>query len=323
MTKRWRCRVVLLVLALCTGVAVAEPYPNRPLRIIVPGATAGVLDVNARLVADKLAQSLGQPVLVDNRPGANGIIGVEAAARAAPDGYTLLVASVTHLSINPLLYPSLPYDPARDFVPLTLAARGEPLLIVSPRLPAKTLDELVQHARARPGQVSFGSPGIGSLQHLAGELLQQLAGVKLGHVPYKSQPQTLADLMSGELDVAIEFASIVTPAVESGRVRALAVAGTKRKPSLPEVPTAAEAKLPGFEVVGWNGYLVPAGTPKEIVTRLQREIAAAVKSPDLVERTAKQGSETVASSGEEFAATIAAETRRWAELVRRLEIKLE
>ena len=301
----------------------AETYPSQPIRIIVPAAAGGVLDVVVRRLTDKLSRSLGQPIVVDNRPGANGLIGADAAARAKPDGYTVFFAAVNVLCANPALYSKLPYDPVRDFAPVTLGARGNPILLVSPRLPVKTLAEFIEYAKARPGQVTYGSPAIGSAQHIASKLLEQLAGVDMVHVPYKNQPQVIVDLIGGHIDMAIEFAAVAIPHIKAGKVRALAIVGPRRKPAIPDVPTAAELGLPAFDLASWNGFLVPSGTPPEIVARLNKEIVAALRQPDFVEWIDNNGSDVVASTPDEFASYMKAELVRWSKIVRDAKIQVE
>ncbi len=301
----------------------AQTYPSRPIRIIVPGAAGGVLDVVVRRLSDNLSRSLGQPVVVDNRPGANGFIGAEAAARAKPDGYTVLFVGVNVLCVNPALFQSLPYDPVRDFAPITLGGRGSPILLVNPRLPVKSLSEFIQYAKARPGQVTYGSSGVGSLQHIAAKLLEQLTGVELVHVPYKNQPQVITDLIGGQIDMAIEFASVATPHVQAGKVRALAIVGPHRKPVLPDIPTAAELGLPGFDQTGWNGFLVPTGTPPEIVARLNKEFVAALRQPEFVAWIESLGSEVAPSTPDEFARYIKLELARWSKIVKEAKVQVE
>jgi len=303
--------------------ALAETYPSRPIRIILPAAAGGVLDANARRLTDSLSRSLGQPVIVDNRPGANGFIGAEAAAHAKPDGYTVFFAALNVLCVNPALFGKLPYDPVRDFAPVTLGTGGNPILLVSPRLPVKTLSEFIAYAKARPGQVTYGSPSIGSSQHLTSKLLEQLTGVEMVHVPYKNQPQVMVDLIGGQIDMAIEFASVSVPHIKAGKVRALAIVGPKRKPAIPDLPTAAELGFPAFDLAGWNGFLVPSGTPPEIVARLNKEIVAALRQPEFIAWIDSLGSDTIASTPEEFASHMKAETVRWAKIVNDARIQME
>ena len=312
-----------LIWACLSSQGLAEPYPSQPIRIIVPAAAGGVLDVLIRRLTDKLSRSLGQPIVVDNRPGANGLIGADAAARAKPDGYTVFFAAANVLCVNPALYSKLPYDPVRDFAPVTLGARGNPILLVSPRLPVKTLSEFIAYAKARPGQVTYGSPAIGSAQHIASKLLEQLAGVDMVHVPYKNQPQVIVDLIGGHIDMAIEFAAVAIPHIKAGKVRALAIVGPRRKPAIPDVPTAAELGLPAFDLASWNGFLVPSGTPPEIVARLNKEIVAALRQPDFVEWVDNNGSDVVASTPDEFASYMKAELVRWSKIVKDAKIQVE
>jgi len=315
--------VLLAYTALFCASAFPDNYPSRPVRIIVPGAAGGVSDVNARRVADKLSQSLGQPVIVDNRPGASGNIGADAAAKSKPDGYTLFLASANIVCVNPVVFPKLSYRPVEDFAPITLAARGSPLLVVSPRVPATTLGEFISYARAHPGQITFGSPGIGTPQHIAGELLMKLAGVQMTHVPYKNQPQILTDLIGGQLQAAIEYPSIALPHVTAGQLRALVVVGPNRKPLIPDVPTAAEAGFPAFTQTSWNGYMAPKGTPPEILSRLNKDLVQVIKGKDFSEWLASLGSEAVGSTAEEFAAFIKDECPHWRKIAQEAHIQLE
>jgi tripartite-type tricarboxylate transporter receptor subunit TctC len=301
----------------------AETYPSQPIRIIVPAAAGGVLDVIVRRLTDKLSHSMGQPFVVDNRPGANGLIGADAAARAKPDGYTVFFAAVNVLCVNPALYSKLPYDTVRDFAPVTLGARGNPILLVSPRSPVRTLSEFIAYAKARPGQVTYGSPAIGSAQHIAAKLLEQLAGVDMVHVPYKNQPQIIVDLIGGHIDMAIEFAAVAIPHIRAGKVHALAIVGPRRKPAIPDVPTAAELGLPAFDLASWNGFLVPSGTPPEIVARLNKEIVAALRQADFVEWIDSNGSDVAAGTPEDFASYIKAELVRWSKIVKDAKIQVE
>jgi tripartite-type tricarboxylate transporter receptor subunit TctC len=318
----------LLILPLMLWVSpaatvLAQSYPSHPIRIILPGAAGSLLDVFARRLTDSLSRSLGQPVIVDNRPGANGFIGAEAVARAKPDGYTVLYAAVNVLCINPALFPTLPYDPVRDFAPITLVASGYPILLVNPRLPVETLAEFIEYAKARPGQVTYGSPAVGSVQHVATKLLEQLTGVEMIHVPYKTQPQVMTDLIGGQIDVAIEFPSVAVPQVKAGKVRALAIVGPRRKPSIPDVPTAAELGFPAFEAAGWAGFLVPAGTPPEIVARLNKEMLVALKQPEFLEWVASNGTEAVPSTPEEFASYMKVELTKWSKIVKDAKVQVE
>ena len=317
---------VLVGLSFCTSPIAtvrADTYPSQPIRIIVPAAAGGVLDVNARRLSDTLSRSLGQPVIVDNRPGANGFIGAEAAARAKPDGYTVFLAAVNVLCINPALFAKLPYDPVRDYAPITLLVRGYPILLVTPQLPVKTLPEFIEYARARPGTVTYGSPAIGSPQHIAGELLEQLTGVDMVHIPYKNAPQIMTDLIGGQIDATIDYASVAVPQVKAGKVRALAIVGPQRKPAIPDIPTAAELGLPAFEMPGWAGFLVPAGTSSQIIARLNKEIIAAMQKRDFLDWVASNGSEVLPSTPEEFASYMKTELARWSKIIKDAKVETQ
>ena len=323
-----KLRLAALLWGICLvtiagGEARGETYPTRPVRIIVPAAAGSALDVNARKVADKLSQALGQPVIVDNKPGANGIIGTDLAAKAKPDGYTLLMGSTSTLTINPSLYPSLPYRPLDDFAPITLAVRGSPIVLVNASLPVKTLAEFIDLAKAKPGQLHYGSPGNGSIQHLAGKLLERNAGIDMVHVPYKNQSEIVSDLISGRIEAMIEFGAVAVPLIKAGKLRALAIAGPARKPDLPEVPTAAQAGAQGVEVMGWTGYLAPAGTPAEIIEKLNREIRAAILAADYSSWVASLGSEVVGAPPQAFAQIIRTDLATWNALIRESGVHIE
>lgn len=317
------CASGTLLWGLAIAPAFSEPYPDHPIRIIVPAAAGSVADVFVRRLSDHMSRTVGQPIVVDNRAGANGFIGAEAAARAKPDGYTLVYGAINVLAINPALFSQMPYDPVRDFAPVSLMARGYPILIVNPSLPVKTVSEFIEYARARPGKVTYGSPGVGSVQHVATELLEQLTGVDLVHVPYKNQPQVMTDLIGGQLDAAVEYPSVAVPQIKAGKVRALVIVGPKRKPAIPDVPTAPEVGLPAFQAAGWAGFLVPTGTPREIVEKLNNAIIAALAQPQFLEWIAGNGTEAVPSTPEEFASYIKAETAKWSKVVKDAKVKVE
>ena len=308
---------------LASSFCLADSYPDRSLKIIVAGAAGSTQDINARKVGDKLSRSLGQPVIIDNRPGAAGILGADVTAKSKPDRYTIFMGGSNTICINPVVYSHLPYNAARDFIPVTLAAVGSPLLVIDPSLPVKTLAEFIQYVKQRPGKLSYGSPGVGTPQHLAMELFKRLANIDIVHVPYKSSPQIVTDLMGGQIQATIEFPSVVSSQVLANKIRALAIVGPKRKPIHPDVPTSAEAGMPGLTIVAWNGYFVPAGTPKEIVARLNKDLASAAKSPDYVEWLASLGSESVGNSSAEFAAFIQSENERWRKLVKDANVHIE
>jgi tripartite-type tricarboxylate transporter receptor subunit TctC len=294
----------------------AQAWPSQPLRIVVPFAAGSVADHVARKTAEQMA-ALGQPVVIDNRPGANGIIGTDLAAKSRPDGHTVLLAPVAVLAINPAVYAKLPYQPQRDFTPVTLAARGYPLLLVPQSSPVRTLAELVADAKARPGRLSYGSPGVGSPEHLAMEEFEQRTGSFAVHIPYKIAGDAIADLIAGRLDALIAYSPVAVPHVQSGKLRALAVVGgDQRKPVLPDVPTAAELGMAWFDAAGWNAFVVPAGTPPEVVARLNRELTGALRSAAFRDWLAPFGSEAMPSTPAETASYIAAETERYARIVK-------
>ena len=296
--------------------AQSSTYPNRPIRWIVPLPPGGGADTVARTVANSLSKNLGQQILIDNRAGGGTVIGAELAARAAPDGYTWLLGTATTHAINASLLKKLPYDPLRDFTPVSLVAVLAQVFVVHPSLPARSLKELVALARKRPGEINFASTGNGSANQLAVEMLKSYAKIDMVHVPYKGAAPSMTDLLAGN----IQFMSTTIPPAlahfQSGRLIPLAVANAKRSALLPEVPTTAEAGAPGVEASSWNGLIVPAGTPKEIVTRLHSEIAAIMKQPEVRDRLLNAGVEPVVNTPSEFAAYIDAETARYAKVVK-------
>jgi tripartite-type tricarboxylate transporter receptor subunit TctC len=297
-------------------------YPNRALRIIAPSAPAGAADTVARVIAQRLADRLGQPVTVDARPGAGTVIGTEAAARAAPDGYTLLIA-LPALAINPSIYAKLPYDARRDFTPITQAVSQPNLLVVHPSLPARSVQELLALAKAHPGELVYASSGVGASSHLTIELFLLMTGTRMLHVPYKGPGPGVIDLMAGRVSLMAPSTIATLPHVRSGRLRALAVTTLKRVTGLPDIPTIAEAGVPGYESVSWYGLAAPAGTPKEIIVRLHKETVAILNTPDVKERFARDGTEVVAGTPEQFDAYIRAEIVKWARVVKSAGIKPE
>jgi tripartite-type tricarboxylate transporter receptor subunit TctC len=301
----------------------ADSYPSKPIRLVVPGSAGGGPDIHARKLSDKLSRAFGQPVVVDNRPGASGNIGAELVARAKPDGYTVLFGFESLLAINPALYASLPFDPLKDFAPITRGPMGYPMLLVNPQLPVRNISELVALANARPGQLMYASIGIGTFAHLAGALICARTGTQMLHVPYKNGPQAMTDLMAGQVQVAIEFAPLAQPLVQAGKLRALAILGPARKPLLPDVPTAAEAGLPDLEFRGWGGFLAPAGTPADIVAKLNRELIKAMSEQDYVDYVHDLGSEVATTTPEEFAVFMRAEAAKWAPIVKMSGAKVE
>jgi tripartite-type tricarboxylate transporter receptor subunit TctC len=297
-------------------------YPTKSIRLIVPFAPGGSNDIMARLVGHKFSESLGQQVVVDNRGGASGIIGTDIAAKAAPDGYTLLMMSLT-LAVNPSLFSKLPYDTDRDLTPMTLVASAPLMLVVHPSLPIKTVKDLIAYARTDPGKLAFGSGGPGSTPHLAGEMLKLMAGVQMTHVPYKGGGPALVDLVGGQIQLMLENIPSTLPYAKSGKLRAVAVTSIKRSALVPDLPTLDEAGLKGYEIVGWNGLFAPAGTPRSIVARVHGETSKALGEPDIKSRLAALGAEGIGSGPEEFKAFVQAEIRKWAGVVKDAGLKVE
>jgi len=306
--------VASAALALSSGGAFAQGYPGQPIRFIVPYAAGGGVDIVARAIAPKLSERLGQSVVIDNRGGAGGNIGTELAAKAEPNGYTLVMGAAA-FAINVSLYRKLPFDPLKDFVPISLIAATPNILAVHPAVPAKSVRELIQLARAKPGSLNYASAGNGTTSHLAAELFKTMASINMVHIPYKGTSPAVVALLSGEVAVMLAPALTLLTHIKANKVRGLAVTGTKRSPAFPGLPTVAESGLPGFEARQWYGVLAPAGTPKEIVTRLNSEIVTIVRSPEVTKRFLSDGSEPVGSTPEEFARYIKAEIAKWAKAV--------
>ncbi len=311
---RW-ASVALVLLAAAAPAAAQTDYPTRTVRIVVPAAPGGGTDIVARVLVVHFSKALGQPFFVENKPGAGNTIGIEAVARSAPDGYTLLMVPAT-LALNSVLYKKVPYDPVRDFAPITLAATAPLVLIVNPSVPARALAEFIALAKRQPGKMSYGTAGIGTTPHLCMELLKSMAGIDLVHIPYKGTAPAAADVVSGH--VAAMFAAALTarPLIDSGRVRALAVSGPQRVEALPGVPPVAEAGVPGYAALNWYGLLAPAGTPQPIIARLNAEALRALRSDEMKERLAADGAEPQGSTPEELAALIRSELEKWARITR-------
>jgi len=298
-------RVVLtLAILFYAAQAVAQIYPNKPIRVIVPVPAGGTPDVVARMVTPELANLLGQQFVVDNRGGAGGLIGAELAAKATPDGYTLLISSPGALTILPHLRKTIPYDPLKDFAPISLISVGPFLLIIHPSVPAKTVKELIALAKAEPGKLNYASAGNGVANHLAMELFKSMAGVNITHVPYKGAPQAVTDVLAGHMDMMFNSIPPVLPHIKAGRVRALGGAAARRSPQLPEVPTISEAGVPGYESGNWFGLLAPAKTPKRIIARLNEVLVQVIQAPVTRSRFEAVGSDPVGNSPEEFSAFI-------------------
>jgi tripartite-type tricarboxylate transporter receptor subunit TctC len=295
--------------------AAAQGYPERPVRVIVPLSAGGSADIVGRLLAQKLSERLGQQFVIDNRPGAGSLIGTEIAARAPRDGYTLLLAGSSFTSA-PSLHRKLPYDPVKDFAPITLASNAPGLLVVHPSVPARTVQELIAFARAKPGAINYASPGNGTSPHFAGALFNLMAKVEMVHVPYKGAGPAVAAVVGGQVQAS--FASMLSAITQArqGRLRAIAVTGAKRSPAVPDLPTVAESGLPGFESGSWQGFFAPAGTPAAIRGRLHREISAIVHLPDISAQLAKDGSEPIGSTPAEFAKFVAGELAKYARVAK-------
>ena len=308
--------------ALAAGIAGAQPFPSRAVRFVVPSAPGGGTDITARIVAPKLSELLGQQVVVENRAGAGTMIGGEVVARAAPDGYTLLVG-ISTLAINPAMYRKVPYDALKDFAPISQLVATANLLVTHPSLPVRSVKDLIAFARPRPGQLLFASAGVGTNPHLSVELFQSLAGIKLIHVPYKGSGQGIVDVVAGQVPVMMPSILTGLPHAKSGRLRALGVTGAQRAAGVPDIPTIAEAGVPGYEAVQWFGVLAPAGTPRAIVTRLHGEIVRTLQAGDVRERLLADGADPVGSTPEEFAAFLRTETSKWAKVVKDAAIQPE
>ena len=311
-----RLAALLAATAACAAWAQPQPYPAKPLRMIVPFPPAGSTDLSARAVADKLGQRLGQPVVIENKPGAGGNIGSDLAAKAPADGYTLLVGTVGTHAINASLYSKLPYDNVRDFAPVILLSKVPNVLVVNPDLPARTVQELINLAKAKPNQLTFASSGNGTSIHLSGELFKSMAGVQMQHIPYKGSGPMLIDVMSGQVNLTFDNLSAAIQHIRAGKLRALAVTTAVRAPSLPDIPTIAEAGVPGYDSSSWNAIFVPAGTPRPIVERLNRELDAILKSPETREFFAGQGAESGGGSPEALADFVRSETAKWSKAVK-------
>jgi tripartite-type tricarboxylate transporter receptor subunit TctC len=312
--------LVALACAAAPLVQAQDPWPTKPVRIIVPFAAGGVADALPRIVGEKLAQKWGQPVIVENKVGASGNIGMAEGARAAPDGYTLVLAPAGNLTVNPTLFPNLPFDTHRDLVPVTLLAQSPNVLVVHPSVPAKTFAELVAYAKANPRKLNFASPGDGSGAHLAGELLKLEAGIDAVHVPYKGIAPAVNDLLGGNVQMMFAGISTVLQHIRAGKLLALAIASPKRNPQLPDVPTVAESGFPGFDVTSWYGIVARAGTPPAVVDRIQRDMAEALGSDDVRGKLAGLGLEGVGNTPSAFDALVKVESRKWNDIVKKANI---
>lgn len=295
----------------------AQAYPSRPLRLVVPFPPGGSTDIVARLLGQKMSEALGQPVIVDNRAGAGGIIGADYVAKSPADGHVLLLASSGPIVIAPALQPQLAYDPVRDFAPVAIVATIPTMLVVNDKVPARSVAELTALAKARPGALNFASTGAGATPHLAGEVFKSMAAIDIGHVPYKGSAPAVTDLIGGQVDMMFEQIPAVLPHVRSGKLRALAVGSSRRVAALPDLPTMAESGLAGFDVVSWFGIMAPAGTPAPIVARLHAVLSGAMRLPEVGEKLTSLGAEPQLSTPQAFGQTIATELPKWAEVIRK------
>jgi tripartite-type tricarboxylate transporter receptor subunit TctC len=321
-SKQFVTIATMLAATLVACSAAAQLYPTRPVRLVVAQSAGGNADFVARQYAQRLGERFGKQIVVDNRPGGAGVIGTEIVARAVPDGYTLLIAPTGH-AINPSLYSRLPFHPQRDFAPVSLLATSASVVVVSPQLPVRNIPELIALAKARPGRLHFASSGMAAATHLAGELFNAMAGVEMVHVAYKGAPPALVDLMSGQVEVMFASPPSVMPLVRGGRLRAIATTGPKRAAYLPDVPTASESGLPGYETTIWQALLAPARTSPLVIERLHREVAGIARQPELRERLSADGSEPIGSTPRELADHLAAELARYSKLIKAIGLKVE
>ena len=305
------------------GPVEAQTYPTKPIRIVIPFPPGGTTDILGRIAAQKLSEALGQQVVADNRPGAAGNIGAEQVAKAAPDGYTLITLPGSTLTIHPSLYAKLPFDPLKDFAPITILAAVPNALVVHPSLPVRNVKDLIAFAKSRPGQLNYASTGAGQSTHLSMELFKTMAGVKITHVPYKGSAPAVADLLGGHVPMMFDNMPSALPHVKAGKLRAIAVSTLKRSPVAPDIPTVAESGLPGFEVSVWFSVMAPANTSKEIVDRLHRVLVKALQSADVRERLATQGAEPIGNTPEQFTDQMKRDIVKWAKVVRDANIKLD
>jgi tripartite-type tricarboxylate transporter receptor subunit TctC len=316
-------RIALACVAGLSFSALAQQYPAKPVRMVVPFPAGGPTDIVGRTIGQKLNDTLGQPVIIDNRAGAGGVIGTEHVAKSPPDGYTLLLGSISGLAVAMSLYPNRGYDSLRDFAPVTQAVTVTNILVVHPSLPVKNVRDLLALARAKPGALNYASSGSGTVTHLAGELFKTLGRVNIVHVPFKGGAPALTALMSGEVQMSYENSLIVVPHIKAGKLHALAVTGVQRSKLMPELPTIAEGGLPGYAASGWYGFVVPAAVSKEIVGRLNADIARILRMPDVVERLSGQGAEPVGGTAEQFGAFIRSEIEKWTRLVKTANMKAD
>lgn len=320
MSRRLLCALLLAAVGITP--AFAQPYPSKPIKIVVPYPPGGFNDTLGRTLAAKFSESWGQPAVVENKPGGNTLIGNDFVAKSAPDGHTLLIVAFP-FSVVPSLFKTMPYDTVKDFAPVILAATSPNLLVVHPSLPASSVGELIALAKAKPGSLSYASTGNGSSNHISMELFKSLAGVNIVHIPYKGSGPAVSDLLGGQVQLMFDNTPNVLPQVKAGRLRALGSSGTKRSPLTPEVPTVAEAGVAGYEVMVWFGVVAPAGTPREIISKLNAEVTRILAMPDVRERFLAQGVEPVGSTPEQFGEHIRAQMAKWGKVVQDAGVKAE
>ena len=313
----------LMVAAVTPDFALAQSWPSKPIRLVIAQAPGSATDVISRVVANPLSEALGQPIVIDARPGAGGALGTEVAARSAPDGYTLFMANNSTHGSNPAVYAKLPYDAVKDFAPISFVASVPYVLVVDPKLPVSTLKEFIAYVKARPGKLNYASAGNGSTHHFCGELLKSMTGIDMQHIPYKGSGPGIAGLLGGEVSMMFSNVADIRSQIRAGKVKPLAVTATKRSSMLPDVPTMAEAGLPGFEITSWFGLLAPAGTPGPIIARLNAETARVLGKAEVKATLAAQGLEVAPSSPEQFAAHIKSEIARFTRIARAAGIKAE
>lgn len=314
--------IATAVLAAASTLAAAQ-YPNKPIKLIVPFPPAGSTDISARAVAAKLGERLGQPVVIENRPGAGGNIGSDLAAKSPADGYTLLVGTVGTHAINSSLYSKMPYDHVKDFAPVILLSKTPNVLVVNPGLPVSTVRDVINLAKSKPGELTFASSGSGTSIHLSGEMFNAMAGTKMQHVPYKGSGPMLVDLISGQVNMAFDNLSAAIQHIKAGKLKAIATTGTTRPPQLADLPTISEAGLAGYDSTSWNAVFAPAGTPKDVVERLNRELRAILESPETRKFFAEAGAEAGGGSPEDLAAFVRAETDKWSKAVKASGAKVD
>jgi len=316
-------RAGVLFACACAAVAQAQPFPSKPVRIVIPFPPGGGVDIVARLVGPKLSDIYGQQVVVDNRAGAAGVIGTELAARAAPDGYTWLMATMGNLAVNRHLYAKMTVDPVRDLAPVTQVVAVHFVMVAHPSLPASNVKALIALAKTQPEKITYASSGAGGAPHLAGALFNSMANVKLAHVPYKGSGPSFVDLLGGHVMLTFDSMLQALPYIKSSRLKVLAVLGPKRAPQLPQVPTISESGLPGYELTNWFGLTLPGGTSRDLVTRVHGDVSKVLQQPDVREKLVEMGADVVASSPQDFATFLAAESAKWAKVIKEADIKAE